>query len=329
MTITSWDPSEQPAELARPSSPLPEWVALLAPAAELAERLADTEFVPTALRRRPAAITAAILYGYEIGVGPMQALRSIDVVQGRPTPSAELLRAMILAAGHELWVVEASATRVTVGGRRVGASREHTVTWTSEMARAAGLNGKDTWRKFPRQMLMARATSELARSIFPDAIRGLGSLDDVADVPAVDLDVLADSTDNQKTVRRPRRRTLEAPAPATPDNGSNPPDPSSVSSTPPDEAVTGAGAVSGEPMGVTGAITVGRDQLARMNIAFRDLGVEDRDMRLRMASGVVGRKLASSTELSKDEASAVITALDDSQSLGIPVPTWPDDDNPV
>jgi hypothetical protein len=78
-------------------------------------------------------------------------------------------------------------------------------------------------------------------------------------------------------------------------------------------------------MGVPGAITVNRDQLARMNIGFRELGVEDRAARLRMASGVVGRKLESSTELTTDEASKVISALDDAQTLGVPMPTWPDD----
>lgn len=304
MTIETWDPN---AELDA-TTDLPSWVALLAPTAQLAERLADTEFVPTALRKRPAAITAAILYGYEIGIGPMQALRSIDIVQGRPTPSAELLRAMIYKAGHEMWVVEATGTRVTVGGRRAGSAREITVTWTSEMARAAGLNGKDTWRKFPRQMLFARATSELARVLFPDAIRGLGNLDDTADVPVVDMPDEPAATG--KTVRR-ARRTIETAPPVDPptDSAESLSAPSSPAPRTDDDETPSAG-------GVT------TDQMARIAVMFRELGITDRDQRLSIASAVARRKLTSSTELQRFEASDLITALDNTQSLGLPLPTW-------
>jgi hypothetical protein len=325
MTITSYDPRDAmdlaPGEA---DHPLPAWVALLAPAAELAETLAHTEFVPKELRGRPAAIAAVILYGFEVNIGPMQALGSMDVIQGKPTPSAELLRALIYSAGHDMWVVEATQTRVTVGGRRNGSPRETTITWTSEMARAAGLTGNPSWKKYPRAMLMARATSELARAIFPDAIHGLGTLADLADVPVTDTaPPIEAAAANAATMRRTRRRTVTPGAGDSPDPAPGQTD----DAAPVSDGVPDIPPADASPPTDTGAVT--REQFARMNIAFRDMGVEDRNTRLRMVSGIVGRKLDTSQELTRDEASKVISALDDSQTLGIPVPTWPDDDNPV
>src|SRR5262245_22174395 len=66
-----------------------DWIELLGPAAELARTVTGTEFVPAALRRNPAAITAAILYGDEIGLGPMQSLSKVHIIDGRPTIAAE------------------------------------------------------------------------------------------------------------------------------------------------------------------------------------------------------------------------------------------------
>ncbi len=39
------------------------WAAVLVPAAQLAERIAGTEFVPAAMRGKPDVVVAAIMYG--------------------------------------------------------------------------------------------------------------------------------------------------------------------------------------------------------------------------------------------------------------------------
>lgn len=139
----------------------------------LAEKIARTEFVPGALRGKPDAIMACVLAGAEMGIQPMKALQQIHVIDGRPSMSAELMRAVVQAHGHEIWIEEATNTRVTVCGRRSNSEHSQKVTWTLDDADKAGLKGKQNWRKYPRQMLLARASAELVRMMAPDVLAGL------------------------------------------------------------------------------------------------------------------------------------------------------------
>lgn len=170
-----------------------QWIELLAPAAQLAEQIARTDFVPAGLRGNPAAITAAILYGDEIGLSPMQSLSKVHVVDGRPALAAEAQRALVLAAGHEMWLVEANTTRVTWSGRRKGAPADAvtSITWTMDDARRAGLDGRKNWRNYPRAMLSARSSADLCRALFPDVIGGLMAKEELDDgVVIVEAEVM-------------------------------------------------------------------------------------------------------------------------------------------
>jgi hypothetical protein len=175
---------------------------------DLAAKIANTEFVPTALRRRPEAVLAALLSGAERGLGPMESLRSVHIIEGRPTLSAEAMRALVLAAGHDIEIVEATAVKATVVGRRAGSdSTSVPFTWTIDRARRARLVGKDVWQRYPEAMLLARASTDLCRAIFPDVIAGLASSEEIID---------EFTPDPATTSRRaPRQRGITtAPAPA-------------------------------------------------------------------------------------------------------------------
>jgi len=87
-----------------------------------------------------------------------------------------------------MWVVEASNTKVTIAGRRSNSDNVSTVTWTMDDAKRAGLAGRQNWRTYPRQMLTARATAELARLIFADAVGGLLATEEVEEGDAVDVE---------------------------------------------------------------------------------------------------------------------------------------------
>ena len=157
------------------------WIPVLQHVSELAAQVADTEFVPAALRGKPAAIAASILAGRELDMPPMQALANMYVVEGRPTLAAEHLRAMVFAAGHEIVFVVTNSSECTVKGRRKGSSEWTTVTWNRAAAENAKLWGKKNWERYPRQMLAARASAELIRMVFPDVTHGVRSTEEAED----------------------------------------------------------------------------------------------------------------------------------------------------
>lgn len=143
-------------------------------ARELVADLVNTEFVPKDLRGKPGAVLACILTGQELGVGAMTSLAKVHVIEGRPALSAELMRALILKAGHSIWLEESSATRVTLAGARKETPEHVTrITWTMDDAKKANVEGKTNWKRYPRAMLTARATGELARMVFPDVLAGI------------------------------------------------------------------------------------------------------------------------------------------------------------
>lgn len=153
-----------------------EWVASM----RLAARIHNTPFVPKPLRGDPASVLAAILTGAELGLGPMQSLRMVNVIEGRPAASAELMRALVNRAGHRVDVLEARSDRVTLAGQRKDTGAKATVTWTMEDAQRAKLTANPAWGKYPRSMLLARATSELCRMLFADVIGGLYTPEETA-----------------------------------------------------------------------------------------------------------------------------------------------------
>src|SRR5689334_18289989 len=139
---------------------LARWVDQARAVQQIAEGICSTSFAPAAYRGKPAEATAAILAGAELGFDPMASLRAFDNIQGTPAPKAMTLRAVTLAAGHEIRVAESTELRCVVDGRRRGDTDWQTSIWTIERAEKMGLTGKEQWKKQPAAMLIARATSE-------------------------------------------------------------------------------------------------------------------------------------------------------------------------
>lgn len=206
VTPLNYDPPGRAAPLPMMSSPdrAHAVIELLPAYLELADRVSPTEFVPKGLRNRPAAVLAALLSGAERGFGPMESLRSVHVIEGTPTLSAEAKRALVLAAGHTFEVLESTAVKCEVLGRRAGSQKTTTFTWTMDRARRARLANKDNWQRYPESMLLARATSELCNAVFPDVTAGLRTTEEVADEGAPELAVVeATTTARRAPARRP------------------------------------------------------------------------------------------------------------------------------
>lgn len=210
------DLAERAATLAR----LPEWAqwtTTVAEVAKLASYVAGTDFVPVAMRDNPAAVTACILTGAEMHLGPMAALRHLHIVKGKVGMSAELMRAKIFEAGHDIRYVETTDTRCVVEGRRRGSPHDAPwtrVTFTADQAKRMGITlsgGAYT----PEDKLLARATSRLARRVFPDVIAGLPTVDEIEDEQAVDTAPAGAAPTTGATTPRRRRASTAAATPAT------------------------------------------------------------------------------------------------------------------
>lgn len=146
----------------------------------IADRLAHSRIVPAAYQGKPDNIVAAIMFGRELGVGPMQSLKAISVIEDKPAPSAELLLAVMKREGLVIVDSGVNMERAWIRGRRSDNGEEMQVDWTyaeAEKIRSKGgkaLVDKDNWKNYRVDMLWARAVGRLARRLMPDKVAGMG-----------------------------------------------------------------------------------------------------------------------------------------------------------
>lgn len=272
---------------------LAEWAHAADAAHAVASKLVQSSFVPAAFRGKAVEATAAILAGAEVGLSPMSSLRAFDVIQGQAAPRAITLRAIAQSYGHDMVLVESTATRCKMKGRRKGATEWQDVTWTMDRARDLGLTSKDGWKKQPIAMLLARATSELARLIAADAILGIGySAEEVAD-GTIEADAPTVTAEPEAT---PGRRRMSRPKP-TPE-----PEPVEDEGIPDDEG-------DDEPL-------ITPPQMKMMQALFHECGITTREDKLAFVAEQ-GIEVDSATKLSIDQASVVIDALQAKAESGV------------
>lgn len=162
----------------------------------LSQNLAIAAMLPSSLRGKPADVLAILLYGQELGLGPMQSIQSIYVVNGRPSLSAQTWRALVRRAGHKVRMVErVSGVSATVEIVRADdEANPHRETYTMDMAKAAKLSEKDVWRQHTDDMLAARATARACRFVCPEVALGFYTEDEIEDAAAVPVaDDVADA----------------------------------------------------------------------------------------------------------------------------------------
>jgi len=129
--------------------------------------------LPAAYRGNPANVLIAMGLGQALDLTPSQSLYEIYVVNGRPSPSANLMAAVVRRAGHRLRIKGDATTCTAILIRADDPDEPFEATWTIEQARAAGLAGKDTWKQYPAAMLRARAIAEVVRMGASEAVLGM------------------------------------------------------------------------------------------------------------------------------------------------------------
>lgn len=126
-------------------------------------------FVPKAYVGQPEAIAAAVLTGIELGIGPMEALRSLHVVDGKPCMAADFMLARAIRAGVRPQWLRSDAKEARIRLTRAGFEPME-LAFTIEEAKGAKLTNKDNWQRYPAAMLRARCVSAAMRAFCPDVL---------------------------------------------------------------------------------------------------------------------------------------------------------------
>ena len=120
-----------------------------------------------------------VMAGAELGLPPFASMTGIHIIQGKPVLGANVLATLvkndprydyqIKTASNEICELEwfEAGQFTSVGKHSIGSS-----SFTMKEAQAAGLTGKDNWKKYPSDMLFARAISRGARRFAPGIFGG-------------------------------------------------------------------------------------------------------------------------------------------------------------
>jgi hypothetical protein len=131
----------------------------------------------------PEAALMILLTGRDLGLTASQSFRAIYVVSGKPVVSSDAMVAAIRRSGLcASWrVIETTTERCTIETLRAGEQEPERESFAMEDAKRAGLDRRDVWRAYPRDMLRHRAAAGLARRVYPDVVLGCyapGELDE-------------------------------------------------------------------------------------------------------------------------------------------------------
>lgn len=151
---------------------LQQQVAAMDAASRLAGALCNTDMVPKQYKGKPDDGAAAILYGAELGLNPIQSLQNVMVINGKPGVEARTMVAFLKTKGYRVETVESSDKKVTVRGIAPD-GHEETSTWTIDRAAQAGYTSNALYKKIPQQMLYAKAATEVCRKLAPDVLLGI------------------------------------------------------------------------------------------------------------------------------------------------------------
>ena len=183
--------------------------------AQFAQMAAKSAMVPSSFRGKPEDVMLAVQMGSELNLAPMQALQNIAVINGRPSLWGDAVLALIKAHPDFVSCEEAATgdgdTRAATC--RITRRGEPPVVRTFSVADAktAQLWGKaGPWQSYPARMLQMRARGFAARDAFPDALRGLVTVEESRDEtpePAFTGETIEGQVETVQTPE-PKRQTV-------------------------------------------------------------------------------------------------------------------------
>ena len=148
---------------------------------ELAKQLVPTGFLPQHLKT-PGQVVAVILAGRELGMPPMRALRSLKLVKGNVTESADSQLGRFKAAGGKAAFEKLDETEAVLKLTHPNGD-EHVERFTMDDAKNAGLTANDTYKKYPKAMLRSRVITAGLKSVGWDGGAGVYDPAELSDEP--------------------------------------------------------------------------------------------------------------------------------------------------
>jgi len=150
----------------------------------LAKYYGQSKLVPRALEN-VADIFVTIAAGRDFGWSPMQSMRGIHVVEGKPSLSADAMVGIAKKADICEWfrLVESSARVATYETKRKGDPAPVEMSFTIEEAQAAGLlDKKGPWKSYPARMLRNRCKSSLCKEVYEELFFGVYEESEAAEI---------------------------------------------------------------------------------------------------------------------------------------------------
>lgn len=173
------------------------------------QMVAKTPFAPKDFQNKPESCLLAGQHGAELGLGPMQSLQCIAVINGRPSIWGDAALALVQSSPVCEFVSESvdgegEQMVATCIAKRRGYPAPSAVKFSVADAKRAGLWGKSgPWTQYPKRMLQLRARGFALRDAFPDVLKGLVTAEEAQDYP----------TQPEPVVVRPK--FTDEPKPAT------------------------------------------------------------------------------------------------------------------
>lgn len=173
-------------------APPPEWERQLEPrsmrdAKVLAQHMFESRLFSA--HGTPQAVLATVMAGRELGLQAMASLRAFHIIDGKPSLSADLIRALVIRSGLAEYFrcTERTDRQATFVTRRRGEPNEVSLTFTLDEARQAWTKDDGAWLKSgwghnPKDMLVARAGAKLARLIYPDVVHGVYTPEELLEI---------------------------------------------------------------------------------------------------------------------------------------------------
>jgi hypothetical protein len=147
--------------------------------------LSKSSAVPSEYIGKPDKIFSTVVYGHEFGLGAMAALCNIFSVNGKCAMNVHLMLGLCMKhkdyAGYEIKVHTEKQCSIVMHRWNEHAKKTFAYegSWSIEEAVQAGLMASGMYKKYPKNMLFARALTFAARKAFPDVLTGTYSVEEM------------------------------------------------------------------------------------------------------------------------------------------------------